>query len=109
MNTGANKTISEPSFTGRFTPHAKSSTHLRLISASRPTPNLSLEPALPTLLGTDLDSYIAHNMEEYEAEKVKWIGCEIEWVKCVDSKFAQGFEAGVGSFLRPLELSYRIG
>ena len=56
--------------------------------AAQPQPQpQTQEHALLTLLGTDLDSYVAHHIEEYEAEKVKWTGCETEvWVKGADGK-----------------------
>jgi len=42
---------------------------------------------LLTLLGTDLDVYVAQHMDEYETEQVKWATCGIEeWVKHADGK-----------------------
>ena len=50
---------------------------------------LAQEPAhaLFSLFGTDLDAYVAHRMDEYEAMKNTWATCEAEvWVQAADGE-----------------------
>jgi hypothetical protein len=50
-------------------------------------PSAIQEHSLFTLFGMDIEAYVMHHMDEYEAEKARWAGCGMEeWVKGADGE-----------------------